>query len=154
MSPSIPHLLRAAVERIPGAKLRTSERVITVRELDAESRAAALRWLAAGCRPGDEVNAREDDPEPLIERLGASRIGLVVAEDGYGVAYPPGEPDDVDPSELPDVEALEEAVDSATPLWRAMDGTLHTHGDAINAALAGEGEYPMDLVALVRALSE
>ena len=66
MSPSIPHLLRAAVERIPGAKLRTSERVITVRELDAESRAAALRWLAAGCRPGDEVNAREDDPEPLI----------------------------------------------------------------------------------------
>ena len=154
MSLSIPHLLRAAVERIPGAKLRTSERLITVRELDDESRAAAIRWLAAGCRPGDEVNTREDDLEPLIERLGASRIGLVVAEDGYGVPFPETEGDDVDPADLPDVDVLEDDVDSGTPLWRAVDGTLHTHGDAITAALAGEGDFPMDLVALVRALSE
>lgn len=154
MSLSIPHLLRAAVEHIPGAKIRTSERAITVRELDDESRAAALRWLAAGCRPGDEVSTADDDLEPLIERLGASRIGLVVAEDGYGVLYPDLDPNAVGEDDLPEIEVLEDAVHSSTPLWRSPSGTVHTHGDAITAALAGESEFPMDLVALVRALSE
>lgn len=154
MSLSIPHLLRAATERIPGAKIRTSERAITVRELDDESRAAAVRWLATGCRPGDTVTTSPNDLEPLIARLGASRIGLVVSDDGTGATYPEAEPQGVETAQLPDVEVLEEAVHSETQLWRSPDGTLHTHGDAINAALAGESGYPMDLVALVRALSE
>lgn len=156
MSLSIPYLLVRAVEArgssLVQGKAADGPWTATIDQLDTWSTLRAQALLAAGYRPGDTVTLTGDDRDAALDRLGASRIGVVVA-DADPLIRPAAGGRLADGGPLPDPAELEMSVWSQTPLLR-VDGVLTTHGEFLAAVLSGTVPpwWPADLVSLVRAL--